>query len=204
MSITGGHMPDIYYISDSSYEGLLRLAEKQGFTKHKFKSHRGISEFLARLSYSDFIDTRPDNIRLEHERLLLEHRRPKWSPQLETKTARCLTIHDEALRNYVEIALRLKIHILRRLARGGSPTRNATAICGLVLEALGAGWVTPTEVPLWISSKTGSRRVNPIRGPKTKLDIALQENPYIVYLHRKPKFVAYGEEHGTVSSVAGS
>lgn len=187
MSIEGWHMADTYYISESSYFQLLRMADEQGFTKLKYKSHKGLSEFLVKLSYSDFVDTRPDNIKEWHSQLLTEHRRPRWTEGLAPKLPRFLTLTDEAIYNYVEVALRLRIHLLRRLVRGGQPNRSAIAICGMALEALGARWITPVEVPLWIAPDIKPRIIKPTTTRRSAAlnDSSLIENPYVIYLKRK-------------------
>jgi len=192
LSIAGERMADIYYISDSAYEKLLQLASDQGFTKFHYKSHRGLSDFLNKLSYSEFIDTRSEFIKERHSKLLKEHRRPQWAHGLSPKLPRCLTLTDEAIYNYVETALRLKIHLLRRLVRGGQPNRSAVAICGLALEALGAGFIHPVQVPIW-SAPAGSPVVRSNKSsPKSITDSSLLENPYIIYLRKIPKKVAEG------------
>jgi hypothetical protein len=165
------------------------MADEQGFTKLKYKSHRGLSEFLVKVSYSEFTDTRPSNIINWHNKLLTEHRRPQWSEGLSPKLPRYLTLTDEAIYNYVETALRLRIHILRRLVRGGQPNRSAIAICGMALEALGAKWITPIEVPLWIAPDTKQRIIKPLTTTRsaTLVDSSLVDNPYVIYLKRNNK-----------------
>lgn len=179
----GTEMPDNLYVSDTAYQQLIKMAVNCGYVKKNYTNCVGLSDFLNRLSYVEFVDTRPDSIKDIHRRALARETQPLWALGNELKISRMLGLSEEAMRNYAETALSLGIVIRRRLANAGQSKRSLISITANTLEAIGIEWITPLAMPIFVRIKITQKHTT-IHRPKTEVARIAEDNPYRPYVRR--------------------
>ncbi len=138
-------MTDSYYLSDVAYDYLSKMAVEQNYVAEGVLHRVGISQFVERLSYRKYIDTRPDDIKLLDERLLASKRIPMWNTE-EYRTSRTFRLSEGALTRFAITALSHRM-TLGPAYKCGPYWKSLPSIAAWVLEAIGVEWLTPTEWP---------------------------------------------------------
>lgn len=142
------------YVSDAAWEGLKQMAYECGYVRGGAPTDRprGLSHFVAMLSWQKYKDTRPD--------YLLET--GQWVTGLEYFKQRCLEIKSVDLASLGFLALEHGIYPYRSqmpvangfrrhakvpkvYAIGATPlgASSVAALVGPVLDAIGVGHLTP-------------------------------------------------------------
>lgn len=136
-----------YYISDKAYNALTGMGQRRRFIPFGTARVKGLSEFLSLLARSSFEDTRPPNVKLRHQEEMAHNRAPNWAHSRQRR-ARPLTLTDDAIARYWNIAFLVGITRAEGFAIGGPPTNIPYPSVAYVLEAIGLGWLTPDTLPL--------------------------------------------------------
>lgn len=155
-------MPDLYSISDEAYEGLSRLAAEQNFIGYGAQRRTGMSSFLERLSYREFYDTRDEEIQGFDEQLIAAGYVPIWRIAENERVQRALDLSNEALCRYAEIGFKFKITMGRRY-KHGPLYKSLLSITAAVLEAIGLGWLTATDLPVDLTEQSRTRSGDKIK-----------------------------------------
>lgn len=140
-------MPALYYISDHSYQNLTQMGQRQGYIRLQAARAHGMTDFLDALSKSNFQDTRPNHVKIRHESEIRNFRAPTWTSYFQRRT-RLLSISDEAMARFIQIALSFGIIEPKPFAVGGPSRLTMIPTTSLVLEGIGLGWITPVNLPL--------------------------------------------------------
>jgi hypothetical protein len=138
--------PLLLYLSDRAYAGLYQLGIGRGYIKPNLKRIQGMSAFVEALSFCEFEDVRPDNVREEHVQQLLFHRYPAWRVHSMDgyRRMRTFMLRESTHTRFALLALQHKI-IFPRLRLKGAPS-SPLAITANVLEAIGIGYLQPLDL----------------------------------------------------------
>jgi hypothetical protein len=136
-----------YYITDLAFGKLVGLAQRHRYVRFGTERAKGLSEFLNDLSHFDMEDTRPQIVKERHEQEIRLNRSPTWL-YVYNRRARLLSLTDEALQKYVEVALQVGIIKKDPYPIGGPDRRTPYPTVSLVIEGIGLGWITPVTIPI--------------------------------------------------------
>lgn len=137
----------LYYISDKAYDKLVVFAIQQRYVKPAALKKRGMSEFLNDLCYMKFEDTRPDNVKQNHQIMINAHRAPIWTLYPVRRT-RALYLSQPTINRYMKLALQVGIIKEEPWTIGGPSRTNPVSVISYVFEGLGLGWITPEKWPI--------------------------------------------------------
>jgi hypothetical protein len=147
----------LYHLSEAAYDGLARIAERQGYALNNVALRgRGISKLLdavGRRSPQDFIDARPDWQREADDDLLAAGRHKDWASPEPYRWGRRLSLLPTTENTLILVAERLDCVNNRR---DDSSAYNRNSLVAMVLEAMGLGWITLADWPL--APRTNTQR----------------------------------------------
>jgi hypothetical protein len=135
-----------YYLSDYSYSRLIGMAQRHKYIPFGSERAKGLSQFFIDLSVMPFEDTRPPLVKDRHREEEKHGSAPTWL-HIRTRRARLLTLTDDAIARYFLVAYQVGIIRTEPFIKGGPDRRTPYPSVALVLEAIGLGWITPTEFP---------------------------------------------------------
>lgn len=132
--------------------------ERGGLVRTKNRP-QGISTFLNVLSKAEFVDTCPDYVRKRHEAEEAGGEVPSWRLYQagftnDDKIARDIEIYESSALRYIEIARKFGIAKRRR----GGAGKSERAIVTAVLEAIGAGLISPRAETLPMCESVRDKR----------------------------------------------
>lgn len=133
----------LVYLSPQAKQGLRQQAIIAGYiASDELRNHNGLSAYLNAIASGAFDDTRPPHIAASDEEQIAHNLCPVWNLSYPRKRHRIALTRIAKARLYT-----LAIDHLIANPHNYNSMNNLTSTLGVVLEAIGTGWLTPRNVP---------------------------------------------------------